>query len=778
MKRLWQIVAHLVRSWWQPQSGSHGRWDPKSRFRRHIRLEALETRLALTGYTVDLSLSLTKPDGSALSSLSAGDDFVLHFIAQDLRDDPHGVFAAYADVTWDPSLAIVTGPIQYGTNYPNGKSGTPSAGLIDEAGAFATGSGLDGGSYEVFRVAMRATGGGRLSFAINPADVVPQHAILVLGSNDVVANDAIHYETTAIDVSGSSSGGGAPIAVDDFVHATAGTSTVLDVLSNDIGGQGGFTITAIGMPSHGTASDNGGTILYRAASGFSGADSFTYTVRDGSGHSATATVSVTVDPDTDRVAPHVDFDLTITRPDGSPATSLQPGDDVVLHVLTQDKTPFARGVFAAYLDITWDSRLATITGPLKYGVNYQSGRSGDATVPGLLDEAGGFAQNWLDGQVYEVFSVPMRAAAAGNLVFRSDPADQSPIHDVLVSGFNSAVSDSDISFGSASIVIGTPVTSDAPVLKPDMISVPSDGTQTMLDVLANDKGGGPGDHLTIVSVTQPAAGTVSIAPDGQHLLFDNAFGYSGAVTFSYGVTNSAGDLASADVTLDVGAGSEPGVTLDGSVLRITGSDQHDVISVFAGRRVLLVMGMIGDTPVRESFRVGNVQRIEAALGGGDDLLSIAGNVRAAVLADGGEGNDTMIAGGGSAVLLGSGGNDRLIGGIRRDVIIGGAGQDQISGGGESDILIGGTTAYDGDPAALLAIQAQWNVRAPRASRIASLRDGTGSVVQPLGISLQKDVTVLDDGEVDAVFGMGNVDWVFGEAGASAMGFVRVKRGGW
>ncbi len=120
----------------------------------------------------------------------------------------------------------------------------------------------------------------------------------------------------------------------------------------------------------------------------------------------------------------------------------------------------------------------------------------------------------------------------------------------------------------------------------------------------------------------------------------------------------------------------------------------------------------------------------------------------------------------------------MIGGNRRDLIIGGAGQDQISGGGQSDILIGGTTAYDGDQAALLAIQAQWNVRATRATRIASLRDGTGSVVQPLGVSLQKDATVFDDGEVDAVFGQGNVDWVFGEPGGGQLSFGRPKKGGW
>src|SRR5262249_37709886 len=142
------------------------------------------------------------------------------------------------------------------------------------------------------------------------------------------------------------------------------------------------------------------------------------------------------------------------------------------------------------------------------------------------------------------------------------------------------------------------------------------------------------------------------------------------------------------------------------------------------------------------------------------------------------GNDTIIAGGGSAILLGSDGNDRLTGGSRRDVIIGGARQDQIIGGGDSDIVIGGTTSYDSDQESLLAIQAQWKVRGTKSSRIASLREGSGSFVQPLGVSLQQDSTVFDDGAVDAVFGVGNADWVFGEAagGQSLLSFGRVKKG--
>src|SRR5690348_2744468 len=111
MARLPQILARMVRSLWQPRA----RWQRPSVRRRVVGLEPLESRLALAGYIVDLELTLTKPDGSALTSLSPGEDFVLHATAQDVRDNAHGVFAAYMDVTWDPSLAAVTGPMRWGS---------------------------------------------------------------------------------------------------------------------------------------------------------------------------------------------------------------------------------------------------------------------------------------------------------------------------------------------------------------------------------------------------------------------------------------------------------------------------------------------------------------------------------------------------------------------------------------------------------------------------------------------------------------------------------------
>jgi Ca2+-binding RTX toxin-like protein len=135
-------------------------------------------------------------------------------------------------------------------------------------------------------------------------------------------------------------------------------------------------------------------------------------------------------------------------------------------------------------------------------------------------------------------------------------------------------------------------------------------------------------------------------------------------------------------------------------------------------------------------------------------------VRIPVSIDAGDGNDTVFAGGSSAILVGGDGNDMLFGSSRRDLIIGGAGQDQLFGHGSSDLLIGGATAFDQNQPALRAIQSAWNARTSLANRIANLTTGADSSLAPLGVSLKPGETVLNDAGVDTLLGSTNTDWLF------------------
>ena len=88
----------------------------------------------------------------------------------------------------------------------------------------------------------------------------------------------------------------APAAADDTATTAEDVAATIAVLGNDSDADGdALTLASVSGPAHGTAIANAdGTISYTPAANYSGADSFSYTINDGQGGSATAAVSVTV----------------------------------------------------------------------------------------------------------------------------------------------------------------------------------------------------------------------------------------------------------------------------------------------------------------------------------------------------------------------------------------------------------------------------------------------------------------------------------------------------
>jgi Bacterial Ig domain len=89
-----------------------------------------------------------------------------------------------------------------------------------------------------------------------------------------------------------------PIARDDTANTTTAKPVTIAVLANDYDPDGDpMTVTAVTKPSNGTAAINGttpNTVTYTSKTGFTGTDTFSYTVSDGKGGTATAKVTVTV----------------------------------------------------------------------------------------------------------------------------------------------------------------------------------------------------------------------------------------------------------------------------------------------------------------------------------------------------------------------------------------------------------------------------------------------------------------------------------------------------
>jgi LPXTG-motif cell wall-anchored protein len=88
----------------------------------------------------------------------------------------------------------------------------------------------------------------------------------------------------------------APVAYDDAVGAKPGKPVDIPVTFNDDEPDGdAIVVTVMDQPAHGSVTvQPDGTIVYKSAGSYSGADAFTYEICDPDGDCSTATVSVVV----------------------------------------------------------------------------------------------------------------------------------------------------------------------------------------------------------------------------------------------------------------------------------------------------------------------------------------------------------------------------------------------------------------------------------------------------------------------------------------------------
>ncbi|QAA32623.1 hypothetical protein C1I91_13800 [Clostridium manihotivorum] len=89
-----------------------------------------------------------------------------------------------------------------------------------------------------------------------------------------------------------------PVAINDSITTDEDTSVNIDILNNDKDvNNDALTVIAVTNPSHGKVAINSdGTVKYTPVTNYNGNDSFTYTISDGHGGIATATVNIIVNP--------------------------------------------------------------------------------------------------------------------------------------------------------------------------------------------------------------------------------------------------------------------------------------------------------------------------------------------------------------------------------------------------------------------------------------------------------------------------------------------------
>ena len=118
-----------------------------------------------------------------------------------------------------------------------------------------------------------------------------------LDYNDVVF--AIHVgEDNLAEIPTDIASNTAPVTTDDSAVTPYETAVTINVLEGDSDPDGeAISLSEIAsQPSNGSVTINGDSVVYTPNSGFSGEDTFEYTVADGQGATATGTVTVVVEP--------------------------------------------------------------------------------------------------------------------------------------------------------------------------------------------------------------------------------------------------------------------------------------------------------------------------------------------------------------------------------------------------------------------------------------------------------------------------------------------------
>lgn len=177
------------------------------------------------GPMVRIRLEAVGADGQPVGTVAVGDSFQVLVYVQDLRDNPQGVTAAYADILFRDKLVSLDGPITFAAAYSTATAGDASSpGLLDEVGGASDGSVLDGGEHLVATIPLRAVAAGVVHFVPNPADEA-DHAVRVAGDDVAVPADGVVYAGTTLAVAGWQN-------VDDPCDVNDdGDATALDVLN-------------------------------------------------------------------------------------------------------------------------------------------------------------------------------------------------------------------------------------------------------------------------------------------------------------------------------------------------------------------------------------------------------------------------------------------------------------------------------------------------------------------------------------------------------------------
>ncbi|AHG48737.1 Mo-co oxidoreductase dimerization domain protein (plasmid) [Rhizobium leguminosarum bv. trifolii CB782] len=364
-------------------------------------------------------------------------------------------------------------------------------------------------------------------------------------------------------------GNAVPVAANDNGYTTY-SDTALSIaaaslLANDTDADGdALSITGVNGAVHGTVTYNGQTrtVTFTPAAGYTGAASFSYSISDGLGGTASATVS-----------------LTVGAPGGGTTSSLFTGADTSGVAAANDANSVELGV----------KFIASATGQITGLTYYKSAQDTGTHVGSLWTTSGQllaqatFISETASGWQTVSFTQPINVTAGATYVasyhsngFYSATSNYFTTDHTsgALTAPSSAASGGNglYAYGSGSLF---PTASyNATNYWVDVL-YQQGGAQNAVPVAANDSGfstntGTPiiiqaslllandtdadGDPLVVTGVSGAVNGSVAWNAQAQTVTFTPTAGYSGPASFSYAIADGKGGTASAQVALTINGG--------------------------------------------------------------------------------------------------------------------------------------------------------------------------------------------------------------------------------
>ncbi|MFA7430669.1 MAG: Ig-like domain-containing protein, partial [Rhodospirillaceae bacterium] len=377
----------------------------------------------------------------------------------------------------------------------------------------------------------------------------------------------------------------APVAKADAATTDYAKPVIVKVLANDTDVDGDtLSIKDLGVAKNGTVAKNAdGSVTYTPNAGFSGTDSFTYTVTDGKGGEATATATVTVAADPTKPA-------LVAAADKATTTK---GQAVTINVLANDGDASGTGGTGTGT-VSWDA-------PLPTGVSVTA--SGGTLFKGATIWGSGFGvegrTNGTQMATQEMGYNPITKASQGLKVNFGKTVTQA---DVEFSAFNAGSPEGNERgtyqlYDAAGKAVGSAVTFTASqvaanggklVVKSagfasiefkatsyendvngleartaavDGTTYAADSSDYFVKSIAYQYNSGTVQGLKVVDVSNGANGTAKVNGDGTVDYIPTA-DFKGTDTFTYTIEDASGRTATGTVTVDVSDINHPVVLVN------------------------------------------------------------------------------------------------------------------------------------------------------------------------------------------------------------------------